>query len=332
MYGSRPAAYFYTLWVGMAAADVENSDPALSGGGITALVLLVIFSAILMGSCIYQSRKKSDDDEPEYRILRCGGCRRSFRVPSAVDGAEFMCSRCVTEGRRRMSLVLEEERVARFARMREAANQSVKLERVTSTFFKVSSRSKSNTGKSNTSNDLREETTKDLEGGSNECKICFDDESCIVLVPCGHSGLCEGCAKDLVTLTKECYICRSEIELIARIKNPGKEPKRRIFDENNTPCGSSTLFDATDNHHLSAFYVAPDALHHLASRRNTTEDALNLIVPSQQLSLEMAHSRRSTIHNLDGVHGHIPDTITEEAPPTGENSSDALNSATVAAS
>lgn len=215
-----------------------------------------------------------------------------------------------------MSLVLEEERTARFARMREAANQSVKLERVTSTFFKISG-SKPNVGKSDTSNELREETTKDLEGGSTECKICFDDESCIVLVPCGHSGLCEGCAKDLVTLTKECYICRSEIELIAKIKNPTKEPKRRVFDENNTPCGSSTLFDTTDNQHMSAFYVAPDTLHHQASRRNTADESAFTLLAG---SLEMTQSRRSTLHNLDGVHGLIPDTITEEAPVVGETS------------
>jgi hypothetical protein len=289
------------------AADVENSDPVLSGGGITALVLLVVFSAILLGSCIYQSRKKSDEDLPEFRILRCAGCRRSFRVPSVVDGAEFMCSRCVTEGRRRMSLVLEEERMARFARMREAANQSVKLERVTSTFFRVSNRSKSTLGRSKTNTDLREETTKDLEAASStECKICFDDESCIVLVPCGHSGLCEGCAKDLVTLTKECYICRSEIELIAKIKS--KISTQKSYDENATPCGSSTLFDA----HLSAFYVAPDTLHHQASRRNTAEEGGLLGLPPP--TMEMSRSRRSTINNLDNSLLHRPDTIAEETP------------------
>ncbi len=233
-----------------------------------------------------------------------------------------------------MSLVLEEERIARFARMREVANQSVKLERVTSTFFKIASRSKSSAVvKTDIGIELREETTKDLEGGSNECKICFDDESCIVLVPCGHSGLCEGCAKDLVTLTKECYICRREIELIAKIKpNAGKESKRPLFEEANTPRGSSTLFDPTDLQHLSAFYVAPDTLHHAASRRNTADDPFTMLATVQQLNLDT--SRRSTINYLDG---HIPDTITEEGvlPPAGGEDSptsvqDALNSATVA--
>lgn len=30
---------------------------------------------------------------------------------------------------------------------------------------------------------------------SEQCKICFDAEARVVLLPCGHGGLCEGCAK-----------------------------------------------------------------------------------------------------------------------------------------
>ena len=313
------------------AADAENQDPAMSAGGIAALVILVIFAAILLGSCIYQSRKSATQDEPQHRILRCGGCRRAFRVPATVEGIDFMCSRCVTEGRRRMSVVLEEERVARFARMREAANKSIKLERVTSTFFKIASRrSKSGVAMTPETPDspdradagvlTHQKTNQSLVGGS-ECKICFDDESSIVLIPCGHSGICEGCAKDLVTLTKECYICRNEIELIAKINkkaSKANEPVKK--DESQTQRATSNLF----GNELSAWYVAPDSLHHLASRRNTCEESSTSLIVDRRNTLEnipptetvlspiVVASRRST---LTDFHPHPTEPIAEEETP-----------------
>ena len=299
------------------ASDGEVTDPSISGGGIAALVLLIAFSMILIGSCVYQSRRVKRQQEPQHRILRCGGCRRAFRVPETVEGAEFMCSRCVTEGRRRMSEVLEEERLARFQRMRESANKTVKLERITSTFFKLSRRSQSSVGNSANASKFAgnsaegsfvDETKLSPSAESAECKICFDDDSCIVLLPCCHSGLCEGCAKDLVTLTKECYICRQEIELLAKVRKPTKQTGSQVFDDK----------------HLSACLVAPDTLHHLTSRRNTTDE---MSVPelsrrctleessAEAPVLEIASSRRSTLHNIDPI--TRPDTIVEE--PTMPN-------------
>ena len=29
----------------------------------------------------------------------------------------------------------------------------------------------------------------------NECTVCMDEQSCVVLVPCGHQGFCVTCAK-----------------------------------------------------------------------------------------------------------------------------------------
>ena len=299
----------------VSAVEGESSDPTISAGGITALVLLVVFSVVLLGSCVYQSRKATSAEGPQNRILRCGGCRRAFRVPSSVDGAEFMCSRCVTEGRRRMSFVLEEERMARFEKMRESANKPVQLQRVTSTFFKLARGSKINIGGSASSSKILgtpNTSSGDRSGQSTpealECKICFDDESCIVLLPCGHGSLCEGCAKDLVTATKECYICRTEIELIAKIRKPSL---RRVANEE-VVASSSRMFDEG---HISACLVAPDTLHHLTSRLNTMEESFPSRRPTiegldetVQPALEMASSRRSTHLDLST----LPDTIVEE--------------------
>lgn len=235
------------------AADGNISDPSISIGGVIAIVLLVTFSIVLLVTCIYQSKRLNNASETERRVLRCGGCRRGFRVPESVADAEFMCSRCVTEGRRRMSQVLEEERLARFARMKESANTTVKLQRVTSTYFKFARKSQSNVASLTSSKVVSDSANTSVAGGGgNDCKICFDDESCIVLLPCCHSGLCEGCAKDMVYMTKECYICRQEVELIAKVKvSACDEPPPA----------------------LSACLVAPESLHHLSSRCNTQDNS-----------------------------------------------------------
>ena len=308
-------AFLLPLISPLSAADNEIADPTISGGGITALVLLIVFSLVLLGSCIYQSRRIKVRQDALHRVLRCAGCRRAFRVPASVEGAEFMCSRCVTDGRRRMSDVLEEERVARFERMKAAANQTVKLQRVTSTFFKLAKRSRSNVGSANTTKlhpqtpDSSSADGSKIEKGETdvECKICFDDESCIVLLPCCHSGLCEGCAKDLVTMTKECYICRQEIELIAKIRKTTRE-------------ANASASQQVEDQHLSACLVAPDTLHHLASRRNTMDENPTSTPLERRLTddaiaepgplLESFPTRRSTLHFLDPI--PRPATIDEE--------------------
>jgi hypothetical protein len=239
------------------AANGEAADPEISTGGICALVLLSVFSVVLLMSCVYQSRKNRRQP-PEFRILRCGGCRRAFRVPASIEGASFMCSRCVTEGRRRASEVSREEREERFQKMRESARKTVHLQRLTSTYFQLVR------GGSSQKQDLKRDNlstpmTSESEGSVDECKICFDDESSIVLLPCGHGGLCEGCAKDLVTITKECYICRTEVELLAKIRKTRAELAGEKASE-------------IENAHL----VAPDTLHHLTSRQNTSDIPWNL--------------------------------------------------------
>lgn len=39
------------------------------------------------------------------------------------------------------------------------------------------------------------------------CKICMEEEVCIVFMPCGHLACCKECSERL----KECPICRAAI-------------------------------------------------------------------------------------------------------------------------
>lgn len=48
------------------------------------------------------------------------------------------------------------------------------------------------------------------------CKICMENKISMVIVPCGHSVLCDGCAEDIKQKSNRCPICRNEIQSTMR--------------------------------------------------------------------------------------------------------------------
>ena len=51
----------------------------------------------------------------------------------------------------------------------------------------------------------------------NECTVCMDGQSCVVLVPCGHQGFCVACANDIHV----CPLCRAPVTRHIKIANTG---------------------------------------------------------------------------------------------------------------
>jgi hypothetical protein len=45
------------------------------------------------------------------------------------------------------------------------------------------------------------------------CKICLDEEKCMLTLPCRHISMCEQC----VTYVKDCPICRSKIDSTIKV-------------------------------------------------------------------------------------------------------------------
>mmetsp|Transcript_42636 Transcript_42636/g.109728 ORF Transcript_42636/g.109728 Transcript_42636/m.109728 type:complete len:113 (-) Transcript_42636:6871-7209(-) len=45
------------------------------------------------------------------------------------------------------------------------------------------------------------------------CKVCFANDACAVLLPCGHICVCEACALQL----EDCPICKTPIEERKRV-------------------------------------------------------------------------------------------------------------------
>ena len=50
------------------------------------------------------------------------------------------------------------------------------------------------------------------------CNICFEAESNIVLMKCGHGGLCKACGIVLMSSGKVCYICRASIDCLYELE------------------------------------------------------------------------------------------------------------------
>ena len=43
---------------------------------------------------------------------------------------------------------------------------------------------------------------------SRKCKVCHEEDACVVLVPCGHLAICKNCGDSV----NRCPVCRSFIK------------------------------------------------------------------------------------------------------------------------
>lgn len=58
----------------------------------------------------------------------------------------------------------------------------------------------------------KEETKKKSEISTTNCLVCFNNVPDTVFMNCGHSGVCYECADSLLKSSRECYLCRENIE------------------------------------------------------------------------------------------------------------------------
>lgn len=50
------------------------------------------------------------------------------------------------------------------------------------------------------------------------CVVCYNNESNAVIMNCGHSDICEDCAKEIWLTSKLCYMCQQPINYMARVE------------------------------------------------------------------------------------------------------------------
>ena len=51
----------------------------------------------------------------------------------------------------------------------------------------------------------------------NQCKICLDNSSTMMIIPCGHKCCCDGCSEKLAASTKLCPICRTPVDKFVKV-------------------------------------------------------------------------------------------------------------------
>ena len=56
-----------------------------------------------------------------------------------------------------------------------------------------------------------------LPNEENECAVCFDAPKIMLIVPCGHKCMCNGCATQLKNGGHSCPICRGPINSILKV-------------------------------------------------------------------------------------------------------------------
>ena len=52
---------------------------------------------------------------------------------------------------------------------------------------------------------------------SQECVVCMEQERSHAFVACGHAVVCETCADNIMTTTRECPVCRKPAEQVIKI-------------------------------------------------------------------------------------------------------------------
>jgi hypothetical protein len=67
--------------------------------------------------------------------------------------------------------------------------------------------------------------TQCVWNSSSECKICMANETDVVLIPCGHSGLCEECVRKMMSDDNKvsCPFCRLPVQKISHIDNTSSQ-------------------------------------------------------------------------------------------------------------
>ncbi|KAF4651533.1 hypothetical protein FOL47_000325, partial [Perkinsus chesapeaki] len=124
------------------------------------------------------------------------------------------------------------------------------------------------------------------------CKICMENPATIILLPCGHGGLCQGCAKDLVLAGKTCYICREEFTMLAEMSQKWPSEREKEAKKEKDVKGE----------YLGRM-IRPDALHHAASTARA-EDILSVQVTSGE-----------DLDTVTSLRGNSDDITTSDTPP-----------------
>lgn len=93
-----------------------------------------------------------------------------------------------------------------------AENLKIRLKQVSSNYYKRSDTLKA-----------EEDETQDKEAMSEQCTVCWEKTSEVMIDPCGHSGFCVECMTNCIKEKDKCPICRQVMKQVYLISYDGKK-------------------------------------------------------------------------------------------------------------
>jgi hypothetical protein len=67
---------------------------------------------------------------------------------------------------------------------------------------------------------VQEAQPKSDAGGNDSCIICYTNEPNIIIEPCGHGGMCQGCMLNLIQKERICPFCRKVPNFSPQLTRP----------------------------------------------------------------------------------------------------------------
>ncbi|KAJ8609193.1 hypothetical protein CTAYLR_008430 [Chrysophaeum taylorii] len=94
-----------------------------------------------------------------------------------------------------------------------------------------------------------------------ECLICADRDADAVLLPCGHSRVCYGCALEVLSAKNACPVCRKSVDQVViydpyapSVDNAGRK-RFRIVGPNGRAWSSSSSSSSSSSHRVTCGYA-----------------------------------------------------------------------------
>lgn len=163
-------------------------------------LLVIIVAALCMiaaARALCRSANLRANESGYIYYATCIVCHVVYRVNVVIQGESFVCSSCFRD----QQAYNDTQRVAQ--RVVETDLPQKFFRRITSTFY-----------------ELVQSKPENVESAqADTCTICFDSPATCVIIPCGHGGLCDGCADVLLLKAQKCHICRNHISSIAHCQD-----------------------------------------------------------------------------------------------------------------
>lgn len=206
------------------------------------LVVVLIFGFVRVCQLVKRTQNVTPNPPPGMVAVQCGACHAAQYVPT--HGRIFICFQCHSAN------LVPGRPQAQLQPVPTGPLKKYNMSRLNNTFFRVDREQAENDTDGNTTDAAAQPTvfgqaqddpenpgtvemtnagapdrsmSRDIDAGMAlpTCSICMDLPGNVVLLPCAHGGVCEGCARQIAQTRAvggaQCPQCRGPIETLVKI-------------------------------------------------------------------------------------------------------------------